>query len=274
MKRLFIAFLILLIPIISTACGGSDNDSDKKTTKEVASILITSRSTAEASEKVNIKEETVKISKSKTTDPTSATEATTKPKPKKKKKKKKSSTVPTQGQTQAGTYIAVTTAPNGSLKENDLRFKYKSKYINLDDEIDAALKILGEDNSVTELSKTKTAYEYDDLLTIITYTAAATVKPTEKKSKSSSKTKETTETTQPETEPETPEKIEQITITSSKLATQKGAKIGMYATRLRPLYGVPSSKTSSSYTYTSGNKSLVFYYDNNIVTSFSYVLKH
>lgn len=272
MKKALILLFIIVFALMGVSCGAS-KDTDNNTKETAKTIKVTSKPTAKAAaDDVKIKEETVKISKknsSKSTDPTA------KPKPEKKKKnqkkkKKTSSKLPTQGQTQAGTYISVTYPPVGSLKQNDLRFYYKGKYIDLDDDIEKAFKILGEDNSVTELSKTKTEYEYDNV-TLVSYSVEPpTQQETTKKTEPTDKTEATEETE--EEEIEKPEKIEQINVTTDKLATQKGAKIGMYATKLKGLYGDPSKKTSAAYTYTSGNKSLVFYYENNLVTSYSYML--
>lgn len=260
MKKALILLLIVFLAFFGTACS-NDKDSDSSKTKknEPVKIQITSKPIAKAADDVEIKEETVKISKKNSTN---ATDPTSKAKPKK-KKKKKSSKLPTQGQTQAGTYISVTSPPKGSLKPADLSFYYKGKNLSLDEDIENAFKLLGEDNSVTELSKTKTEYEYDDV-TLVSYTVDTQTK--------SEKTKKSKASDEADDEVEKPEKIEQITVTSDKLSTQKGAKIGMYATKLKGLYGDPSKKTSTAYTYTIGNKSLVFNYENNLVTSFSYVL--
>lgn len=234
--------MALLTAFIVCSCG-SDSDSDKE--KDSVVIQITSRETTESTTKsVKIKEEVIeKATRGSNAEATEPTDKSSKSSSTSSKSKKKSSKFPTQGQTQPNTYVTVTTAPAGSFSKGDLEFVYDGAYIDLDDEIDDALAILGDDNSVTELSKTKTEYEYDNL-TLQTYTA------------------------------NDKEKVEQITITSDKIPTKKNAAVGMYATKLRTVYGDPSKKTDTAYTYTSGNKSLVFNYENNIVTSYSYVLNH
>ncbi|MBR1731186.1 MAG: hypothetical protein IJ725_01980 [Ruminococcus sp.] len=236
MKKALIAALVLLTAVFGTACGESTDDSAAEESAVV--IQITSREAAETKgeeiEEVPVKKATKPNEN--TTDPTDATEAKTT-----KKKKKKSKTVPTQGDVVPNTYVQVTTAPNGSFDNSDLDFIFEGAYIYLNDDIEDARAILGDDEAANELSKTKTEYEFNGV-NIITY------------------------------ESDEIEKIEQITIISDKLTTKKGAKVGMYGTQLRTVYGIPTKKSDTNYTYTKDDKSLIFNIENNIVTSYSYKL--
>lgn len=250
MKKYFVLLLALIAALAFTSCSdyeevGGNSESAAVTTNETtesdSTVQITSRGTVAATtEKIKIKEETVSVSKKRaSTDPTDPASASSKTK--KKKKNSQLDKLPTQGETRAGTYVAVTTAPNGSFSVDDLTFIFEGAYIELGDDIEDVEAILGDNNSVIEVSKARTAYEYDNL-TVITVTRGDE------------------------------ETVEKITVTTDKLATKKGAKVGMYATQLRTVYGEPTKKTATAYTYTGGEESLVFEYTNNIVTSYSYVL--
>lgn len=240
MKKTLIILFAAMLMVFGTACGESEDNPDNK---DSVQIQVTSRNISET-EGVILKEEVVKKAtkpNSDITEPTNPTEPTTPEK--KKKKKKRSNSLPTQGDVVPNTYVAVTTAPNGSFDKSDLDFIYEGAYICLNDEIDDAIAILGDDNAANELSKTKTEYEFDNVI-VVTY------------------------------ESNGKERIEQITVITDAISTKKGAKIGMYGTQLRTVYGVPAKKSETEYTYTIGNKSLIFNIENNIVTSYCYKLTH
>ena len=239
MKKTLIMLFAFLMAVFGTACGERTDTSTPAASDVV--MQITSRADS-ASTGEKFEEEIVKKATRPASDATepAAAESETKAK----KKKKKSKQLPTQGDVNPNAEnIQVTTQADGSFDESDLEFVFEGAYIYLGDDIDDALAILGDDNSAEEISKTKTGYEYTDLY-LISYIKDGT------------------------------EKVEQITVTTDKLSTSKGAKVGMYATKLRAVYGVPNQKSDSAWSYTIGSKSLVFSIENNIVSSYSYVLKH
>lgn len=171
----------------------------------------------------------------KRTDPTSK-------KPKRKKETTQPIDVPTQGVTKRGMRVVVTTV-KGSFSSSDLDFIYGSSIISLNEKISDVFESIGEDNFVTPLSKNKTEYDYDDFI-ITTYMS------------------------------EDIERVEQITVMDDSISTAKGAKIGMYATQLRRVYGDPIKSKGNVVTYGSGNKTLEFTSEDNIVTGFTYKYKH
>lgn len=236
MKK-YCAFILLTI-ILSTACSCSAPA--KKT-------AATSKPTQATTEEITTAEPT-------TVEPTTVKKAEkkkkksfTKPTEKKEKKSKKTTkpttSPPTQGKTRPNTHIAVTRPPKGSFSASDFIFTYKKKQIKLNQKIDAVFKLIGDDNSVGELSKKRTEYEYDDFI-LTTY-------------------KEDDE-----------ERIDLIEIIGDGTSTSKGAKIGMFATRLKRLYGDPNKLTETKYVYGSGDKTLTFEYENNIVTYITYKYSH
>ena len=236
-------FLIVMIAAVTAVLCASCGETEKAPTKSNNTVIkITEREAPDKDNGDKIKEETVQIKSKKDTqetEPKDPTEPSTKPK----KKKKRKITVPTQGDVVPGTHVQVTTAPNGSLSDSDLSFFHKGKYIKLGDDIEVAEKILGEDIGANELSKSKTEYDFDGV-TIVTYAEGEN------------------------------EIIEQITVTSDTFVTKKGAKIGMYGTQLRTMYGVPEKKSETAHVYTIGDKSLTFTIQNNVVATYIYKLKH
>lgn len=239
MKRILIIAIALFLTVIATSCGEQGDTSE--TTESAVVIQITSQAVSKQSGDEIKEEKITKATKPNqtTTEPTDATQPSTAAKTKKKKRK----TLPTQGDVVPNTYVAVTTEPNGSFDSSDLEFVFEGAFIDLNDDIEDAIAILGDDNAASELSKTKTEYEYEDV-TLLAYASGDT------------------------------ERVEKITVTSDRLATTKGAKVGMYGTKLRTVYGIPTHKNETTYIYNYGNKSLVFHIENNIVTSYSYVLNH
>lgn len=240
MKKVIIVLLAVVMAALCASCGEEEKPAAKD---DSVVIQITSRE-AQGHDEINIKEETVEIKGKKSTQATEPNDPTEPTKKKKKKKKNKSlSNIPTQGDVNPNPNVQVTTAPNGSFSDADLKFVYEGAYILLNDDIEDAEAILGDDIGADELSKTKTQYDFDGV-TIVTYKSGED------------------------------EKIEQITVTSDVIATKKGAKVGMYGTQLRTIYGVPNSKSETAYVYSKGDKSLTFTLQNNVIASYIYKLKH
>lgn len=241
MKKIFIILLAAFTAVQFASCGEEENPAPKN---DSVVIQITSREAGGIDDEVKIKEEAVVVKSKKSkqaTEPEDSTEPTTA-----KKKKKKNTTLsnlPTQGDVNPNPPAQVTTAPNGSFSDADLKFCYKNSYICLDDSIDKAEKILGDDIGADEFSKNKTSYDFDGV-TIITYQSGDD------------------------------EKIEQITVTDDTIVTKKGVKVGMYGTQLRTVYGVPTKKSETAYEYSKGNMSLTFNLQNNVIASYTYNLKH
>lgn len=182
----------------------------------------------------------VKVIASQTIAPPKKTKPTEK---KEKKKKTKPTTMPpTQGKTKPNTRVVVTTV-KGSFSSEDLTFVYDGETINLNEKIDDVFESIGEDNSASTLSNNRQEYEYEDF-TIVTYIKNDV------------------------------ERVESITVTGEKVATAKGAKIGMFASRLKRVYGDAKKVTKTAYIYGSGAKTLEFNYEDNIVTGWTYKYKH
>ncbi len=242
MKKLFIILLAAFTAVLFASCGEEEKPAPKN---DSVVIQITSREAGGIDDEVKIKEEAVVVKSKKSTQATEP-EDSTEPTTAKKKKKKKNTTLsnlPTQGDVNPNPPAQVTTAPNGSFSDADLKFCYKNSYICLDDSIDKAEKILGDDIGADEFSKNKTSYDFDGV-TIITYQSGDD------------------------------EKIEQITVTDDTIVTKKGVKVGMYGTQLRTVYGVPTKKSETAYEYSKGNMSLTFNLQNNVIASYTYNLKH
>ena len=242
MKKVLIIMLAAITAVLFASCG--ETQTPAPTPTKGAAIKVTGRE-AQGDDGDKIKEETVEIKSKKAkqaTEPKDPTEPTT-AKKKKKKKNKTLSNLPTQGDVNPNPPANVTTAPNGSFSDADLKFFYKDSYISLDDSIDKAEKILGEDIGAEELSGNKTSYDFDGVI-IVTYQSGED------------------------------ERIEQITVTDDTIVTKKGAKVGMYGTQLRTIYGIPSTKSDTAYVYSKGNKSLTFNLQNNVIASYTYKLKH
>lgn len=185
-----------------------------------------------------------------TTQPTTAkhtVKVTTKPTEKKEKKPKRhtkpTTMPPTQGKTRPNTHVAVTQAPKGSFSSSDLVFTYKKNQIKLNQKIESVFKLIGDDNSIGVLSKKRTEYEYDDFI-LTTY------------------------------KEDDVERIDTIEIIGEGVSASKDAKIGMYASKLKRLYGDPRKLTETEYVYGSGSRTLTFSYENNIVTDITYKYSH
>ena len=244
MKKIMIALLCLFIAVTAASCGQSaQTEEAPRETEQVTETEEQTEETEETEEtkstkpKVKIGHQAVKID----ADSAAATEKPEKPeKQKPTEETTESSEPPTQGVTRANTHINVY-VEKGKFEANDLIFDYAGAYIELNDLIEDATAILGEEDAVDEFSKTRTEYDFGDI-TLVTYKAGGE------------------------------ERVEQISINSEDISTSKNAVIGMYATQLRRIYGDPTRATASAYVYTLGSKSLIFYHEENIVNEIKYKL--
>ena len=66
--------------------------------------------------------------------------------------------------------------------------------------------------------------------------------------------------------------MDSIEIIDEGAKTKKGAKLGMYATQLKRLYGDPNKLTETEYVYSSGAKT--DFPSRNIVSDILYKYKH
>ncbi len=171
-----------------------------------------------------------------------ATEAASEKKKKKVKKTEPTTFPPTQGVVKPNRHINIVYPPKGSFSASDLVFKYKGKTINLNDTIESVIKKFGEDYALGEDSDTEFEYEYDGF-TVGTYKKGEV------------------------------EKVVYINVFEDNVATAKGVKIGMYASRLKRYYGDAKKFTDTEYVYGSGSKTLTFNYENNIITEYTYNYK-
>lgn len=230
MKKYCVLLTLTIILTLLTACS---KPAEKKPATKASSTTAAATTTAATTAQPTTKERKIKV--------------TTKPTEKKEKKPKtttKPTTMPpTQGRTKPNTHIVVTQPPKGSFSASDLTFTFKKNPIKLNQRITSVFKLIGDDNSVGELSKTRTEYEYDDF--ILTAYKENDI-----------------------------ERVDTIEIISDGVSTSKGAKIGMYATRLKRLYGDPHKLTETEYIYGSGSKTLTFSYKDNIVTAITYKYSH
>lgn len=185
--------------------------------------------------KTEVATETVKEKTVKTKSPTEKKE--------KKVKTVPTTTPPTQGKTKPNTRVVVTQPAKGSFSVSDLVFSYKGKKISLNDKIEDVFEKFGEDYSLGEISDTQFDYEYDGF-TVTSYTKNKV------------------------------ERVESISVDGENISTPKGVKIGTYASRLKRYYGDAKKVTETEYIYGSGSKTLVFNYEDNLVTEFSYIYKH
>lgn len=187
-----------------------------------------------------------------TVKPTEATTAakknkkkTTKPTEKKEKKKatKPTTKPPTQGKTKPNTHVAVTRPKKGSFTAGDLNFVYKKKTLKLKQNVEEIFKWFGDDYAEGELSADRMEYEYDDFI-VTTYKDGKT------------------------------ERVDSIEIIGEGVATQKGAEIGMFASRLKRFYGDANKLTDTEYVFGTGSRTLTFTYEGNTVTGYIYKYSH
>lgn len=234
MKRVIGAVLAVACAAAFASCAREDEFQD-------VTAYVTRPTTAEVTLPPPTEVETVAHKVEKITSPkeTEAEETETKKKKKEKTTEETITEPPTQGKVKPGRTINVTLPPVGSFSDADLEFNYKKILIELGDDMSELKETLGEENSLTELSKSRKEYEYDDFI-ISTYSD------------------------------EDIEMVTAIEVTNEDIATSKGAKPGMYASRLKRLYGDPSSVKKNMYIYGDAEGMLEFSYEDNIVTSYAY----
>lgn len=247
MKRISIFILSLILVVLITSCAAEKpNPTTVSTTKPTTAAQTTTATvpatTTAATTTAATKPKKKPEKPEKATKPTEKKEKATKPT----KKTKPTTMPPTQGRTRPNTHVAVTSPPKGSFSANDLVFKYKKHSVKLNEKVEDIYEVFGDDASEGELSSKRTEYEYDDFIV----------------------------TTYKEDKDDEYERIEKIEIIDDGAETKKGAKIGMYATRLKRLYGDPFKLNEEKYLYGSGAKTLTFTYEGNIVTGIIYKYKH
>lgn len=226
--------LFMLLTVIITAASCS-NGRSAETEPTVTDITAAETASVKATE---VKVENKKVKKT-------AKKATTKPTEKKEKKTTTAPTTkpPTQGKTKPNTHVAVTQPKKGSFSANDLNFVYKKKTLKLKQKVEEIFKWFGDDYAEGELSNNRMEYEYDDFI-ITTYKDGKI------------------------------ERVDSIEIVGEGVTTTKGAKIGMYASRLKRYYGDANKMTDTEYVFGSGSLTLTFTYEGNIVTGYIYQYKH
>ncbi len=232
MKKISALIIILAVAVLSASCS---NSSASKSKVKKTTVKPTAIATSTTAKEVKIKKKAVKKDLSKATKPTEKAE--------KKSTTKATTAPPTQGKTKPNTHIVVTSIPKGSFSSSDLNYVYKKKTLKLNQKVEDAFKMFGEDYAEGEISKNRFEYEYDDFI-LTTYTEDDT------------------------------ERIDSIEVIGEGVVTPKGAKIGMYASRLKRLFGDANKFTDTEYVFGSGSKTLTFTYEGNIVTGFIYKLSH
>ena len=241
MKRLICAVTAALIAVLLTACNTQSPQPAEpiqtEATKETYTET-TKKTKSPVFADVEVREETidkVDVSKIKPTKP-KATEKTEET-----ESTAPTTMPPTQGVTKPGRHIVVTTV-KGSLASTDLDFIYGSEVIKLNDKVEDVFTKLGDDSYETPTKKTNT-YDFDDFM-LSSYVEDGV------------------------------ERVDKITVTDESYSTAKGAKIGMYASQLRRIYGDANKTTSTQYIFGSGTKTLIFTYEGNTVTGIVYKLDH
>ncbi len=237
MKKIFAAGAALAVLFLS-ACNAPSPQPEQPSSKTKATESDTQTTTKKknrASSEVNVKTETIK-----------KTKAVKKKSHKPKATEATETTVPTtmpptQGATKAGRNIVVTTV-KGSFSSSDLDFIYGSETIRLNEKVEDVFTKLGDD-SYEEPDKKRNIYDFDDF-ELCSYVEDGV------------------------------ERVDKITVIDENYSTAKGAKIGMYASRLRRIYGDADKFTKTEYVFGGGTKTLTFTYENNIVTGIAYSLDH
>lgn len=239
MKKLLAAVFAVIIALSAASCGNQREEQTQDVTDYIPRTEPVTDTTEKTTKSVKVEVETVK--KTDKPEQTDAAEKTTKAEETETATETTDATEPpTQGRTRPNTRLTVH-VDKGSFSKSDLTFIYGGAEIDLGDEIEDAIAILGDEEGVNELSKSRTEYDFDELTVI-------TRKRGDK------------------------ELVEQIIINSDEISTSKNAVIGMYATQLRRIYGDPTRLTGAAYVYSSGNKSLVFYHEDNVVNEIRYKL--
>ncbi len=242
MKRL------MILAVIAAALLAGCSSSPEKDEEVTAFVLVTETATRpETIPEVTVK--TAKIKKSKRNKNVSSVEKATekpetKPKPTETSPETEAPTVPelpTQGVARPGGAPSVT-IPNGSTDSDDLEFTYDGVTITLNEKFSTVFEELADDGDEDyEEDKSGAEYDFDNFVITTYYTDGA-------------------------------ERVREIEVTDSDFKTPKGAVVGMYASRLRGIYGEPKSRTATEYIFGTARKSLVFSYSNNIVTGISFRL--
>ncbi|MCH5299020.1 MAG: hypothetical protein J1E96_04580 [Ruminococcus sp.] len=242
MKKFITAAAAALVALFLAACNTQAPEptepTQTQTQTEQTSTTTTKKTKNPAFEEVKVQEESISkvdITKNNPTKP-EATEESEETTP-----TTPATMPPTQGVTKPGRTIVVTTV-KGSLTSTDLDFIYGSETIKLNEKVEDVFKKLGDD-SYEKPSKKTNSYEFDDF-TLYSYVEEGV------------------------------ERVDKIVVSDNDYSTAKGAKIGMYASRLRREYGDANKMTDSQYVFGSGTKSLIFTYEDNIVTGIIYKLDH
>lgn len=238
MKRITCAAFAVLITLLFAACN-SQPDTLTETTLAPTQTESSSESTTKKSQvaygSVDIQEETVQKTDVKK-------KKVTKPEATEATESTAPTTMPpTQGVTKAGRQIVVTTVV-GSLTSTDLDFVYGSATIKLNERVEEVFTSLGR-NDYEAPEKKKNVYDFEEFI-MNSYVEDGI------------------------------ERIDKITVTDENYSTAKGAKIGMYASQLRRIYGDADKVTTTEYIFGSSTKTLTFTYEDNIVTGISYNLDH
>ncbi len=247
MKKYIYIAVVLVAVLFATACGNQKTEETEVTAYVPKTEQTTVTETEPETKEPEVVEETVSVKKRR-----SATE----PVENKKTKKKSSSSsktsatstepttvtapnVPTQGRTRPNTRITVTRPAKGSFTQADTDLIYDGMYVYLDDIMDDVFAVLGDDFDAEELSAHVMQYENDSFIL-------------------------TARTSGGE------ERLKNLTITSGGIKTQKGAEVGMYATKVRTIYGDPIASNDTMLVYESGGKRMIIQHENNVVTSITY----
>lgn len=248
MKKFITAAAAALVALFLAGCAAQTpqptDPTQTQTQTQESSTQATKKPNNPAYGEVKVQEETIKkvlITKKKPTKP-KATEKIEEPEETKKPEPTAPATMPpTQGVTKPGRTIVVTTV-KGSFSPEDLDFIYGSEVIKLNDKVEEVFKKLGDDSYEKPEKKTN-KYDFEDFV-LNTYVEDGI------------------------------ERVDKITISKGSYSTAKGAQIGMYASRLRRIYGDESKLTDTYYFFGSGTKKLIFTYEDNFVTGIIYKLYH
>ncbi len=226
--------IVILLLVIITSASCSNGNS-AESEPTVTDIPETESITVKPTE---VTVENIKVKKS-------AKKAVKTPTEKKEKKTTTAPTTkpPTQGKTKPNTHIVVTRPKKGSFSANDLNFVYKKKTLKLNQNVEEIFKWFGDDYAEGDLSDNRMEYEYDDFI-ITTYKEGKT------------------------------ERVDSIEIIGEGVATTKGAKIGMFASRLKRYYGDANKMTDTEYVFGTGSRTLTFTYEGNIVTGYIFKYSH
>lgn len=223
--------LLILAALCLSSCSVAQQPETGVVTTTKPTTTAAAKPSSTALETVAVETETVTIKKTKPTEPTE--------KPTKKKATKPTKPVPTQGKTKPNTHVVVT-FPKGSFSDSDLVFTNGSIKIKLGEKTEDVTKRLKSEGDITELSEHKWEHDYSN------FTLTSILDDNEVW------------------------RIAKIEFTDDSIATAKGAKIGMFASQLRKIYGDPFRRSKTAYCYGSEDKMLVFTYEDNMVDGIYY----